>query len=412
MLLHWIWLSTLQDVHDRDKLTLLRHFHDPEDIFYAEPEAFSVVEELTEDIIQALQNKNLKQAYAILDVCEKKDIHICTYHDGAYPGKLKNIADPPLVLYYKGHLPDWDNRPVVAVVGTRNATPYGLNAARHIGTQLAQCGGIVVSGMAAGIDGSAISGALRSDGTVVGVLGCGVDVVYPASHKRLFADTERFGCLISEFSPGTPPLKWNFPKRNRIISGLSNGVLVVEAPAKSGALITARQAAEQGRDVFVVPGNIDVSTCAGSNALLREGAIAVSSGWDILSEYTNLYPTKIHGNTDLVQGEERLPVSEEYPALNVAQESETPRKNKKSERKNRKNSVDNSANTPYIDLQALSSQERHIVELIGEGALVDDVIAGSQLHSGVVLSTLTMLEIKGIVTRLPGKRVALQKRME
>ena len=179
------------------------------------------------------------------------------------------------------------------MVGTRHASPYGMTTAKKMGYQITKCGGIVVSGMAYGIDGMAMKGALTAGAPVVGILGCGAEMVYPPSNRPLFSDVENYGCIMSEFPPGTPPVKWNFPKRNRIISGMSCGVLVVEAPEKSGALITARCAADQGRDVFVVPGNIDVPTFVGSNRLLRDGAIAVSSGWDILSEYQMQFPDKI-----------------------------------------------------------------------------------------------------------------------
>ncbi len=414
MLLHWIWLATRPNMNERDKLALLRHFRDPEDVFYADKGAFSEVEGLTEDAFAALQDKNLKQAHAILADCTKKSIHICTWADGAYPGRLKNIADPPLVLYYKGTLPDFDSNPVIGAVGTRDATAYGMNAAKRMGGQIAKCGGIVVSGLAAGIDGAAIGGALSAGGTVVGVLGSGVDIVYPLSNRGLFADTERYGCLISEFTPGTPPMKWNFPKRNRLISGLSNGVLIVEAPAKSGALITARQAAEQGRDVFVVPGNIDVASCAGSNALLRDGAIAVTNGWDAVSEYVNLYPEKIRRYGRAVEPAGFTgAVMEEKPVQKVAQRAKTPAKSKPADRKEQKIIIDNGEKPPYSDIQdlfrGLSEQERKIGELIGNGEpLVDELIAQAGMPAGAVLSTLTMLEIKGVVKRLPGKRVAIQ----
>lgn len=420
MLLHWIWLSTRPNLHDRDKLALLRYFHDPEDIFYGEKDAFSVIDGLSTEAVESLCDKNVRQAHAILNECTAKDIRICTFNDAAYPGRLKNIADPPMVLYYKGRLPDLDSVPVIAAVGTRDCTAYGVNVAKRIGGQIAKCGGIVVSGLAAGIDAAAMAGALSADGIAVGVLGCGVDVVYPLCNRSLFADTERYGCLLSEFPPGTPPVKWNFPKRNRIMSGLSNGVLVVEAPQKSGALITARQAAEQGRDVFVVPGNIDVASCAGSNSLLRDGAIAVGNGWDVVSEYQSLYPDKIRrydrpvepaGFVDDVmasaaESEKSLP--------KVAQKPRTPSKKKHSDNKKEKITIDNLEKPPYSDVQDplrdLNDRERNIAELIGnDELLVDDLIAKANLSAGVVLSTLTMLEIKGVVRRLPGKRVALRK---
>ena len=420
MLVHWIWLATRPSINDRDKYAVLKHFWDPEDVYYAEPEALKDVEGLSEQALESLGDKDLQAAEQILSQCMEKGIHICTYHDAAYPSRLKNIADPPIVLYYKGNLPDIDGNPVIAVVGTRHASAYGLGVAKRMGYQIAKCGGIVVSGLAYGIDGVSMSGALTAGGAVIGVLGCGADIVYPASNRSLFADTERNGCLLTEFPPGTPPQKWNFPKRNRIISGLCCGVLVVEAPEKSGSLITARQAADQGRDVFVVPGNIDVPTFVGSNALLREGAIAVSTGWDILSEYTALFPDKIRKDTrpvrmagyadEVEQNEPEIDAKEKK----VAQTRRSPIKNKLKEDKKEKIPIDKEEKPPYSVLvdtlkQGLSEDEQRVVTLLEGGErLVDDVIAESEMSTGKVLAALTLLEVKGIVNRLPGKRVSLK----
>lgn len=411
MLVHWIWFSMRQNVSDRMKTELLRHFRDPEEIFYAGKEAFRNVEGLTEEGFASLQDKNLKSAEEVLRRCERESLNILTYQDAAYPARLKNISDPPVVLYYKGRLPDFDGSPLIGIVGTRQASLYGLTAAKRMGYQIAKCGGIVVSGMARGIDSAAMSGALTAGGTVVGILGCGADMIYPPSNKNLFADTERYGCILSEFVPGTPPIGWNFPKRNRIISGLSCGVLVVEAPEKSGALITANQALEQGRDVFVVPGNIDVPTCVGSNRLLREGAIAVGTGWDILSEYEAIYPDKIcreDGKVDL-----RAYPDEVRSQAKVAQKAETPKKNTVGKPKNDKKVIDNEPQPPYSDVnkphEDLTPEQQSVLAVLGSGArLVDDVIAEVGLPTAKVLSMLTILEIKGIVKRLPGKRVALK----
>lgn len=294
MLVHWIWLAHRPGVNDRMKAALLRHFQDPEDIFYADSGAFGHIDGLTAEAVESLQDKNLAPAEEILEACGRTKLHVLTFRDAAYPVRLRNIADPPVVLYYKGRLPELDALPVIGIVGTRKASAYGLTTAKRMGYQIGKCGGIVVSGMAYGIDGMAMAGALTAGQKTVGVLGCGADIVYPLSNKALFKDVEEYGCILSEFPPGYPPGKWTFPRRNRIISGLSNGVLVIEAPEKSGALITARMAAEQGRDVFVVPGNIDQPGFVGSNRLLRDGAIMVSSGWEVLSEYEGLYPDKLH----------------------------------------------------------------------------------------------------------------------
>lgn len=411
MLIHWIWLATRPHMNDADRLAVLSHFGNPEDIYFADEQAYTEVPQMTKQIAQSLREKDLHAAGDILQECVDLGIHICTYNDGAYPSRLKNIADPPMVLYYVGHLPDLDGTPVIAAVGTRRASPYGLNVAKRIGGQLARCGAIVVSGMAEGIDGAAASGALTAGGTVVGVLGCGVDVVYPTCNRGLFADVERHGCLISEFPPGTEPFKWNFPRRNRIMSGLSNGVLVVEAPQRSGALITARQAAEQGRDVFVVPGNVDVPTCVGSNALMRDGAIPVSNGWDVVSEYLSLYPDKIRTDKSFVQPAGFM--GKEIAEPKVAQKPQKPVKTEDPAETARKDSIDKQQSQPYYDnrdkFEALPENQRKIAEYLLDGEqLVDDVIASAQMPAGEVLSLLTLMEIQGIVERRPGKRVALK----
>jgi len=409
MLIHWIWLATRPVISDRQKLAVLDAFGDPEEIFYGDKARISNVAGITQAAMEALMDKNLTQAQEILDDCVEKNIHICTFHDAAYPVRLKNIADPPVVLYYKGNLTGLDNSPVIGVVGTRKASVYGLTTAKKMGYQIAKCGGILVSGLAEGNDGSAMAGALTAGGKVIGVLGCGVDVVYPAMHRSLYRDTEKNGCLISEFPPKTPPYKWNFPKRNRIISGLSNGVLVVEAPHGSGSLITAKQAADQGRDVFVVPGDIDVPTFHGSNALLRDGAIAVSSGWDVVSEYAALYPDKIRE-----EGKENLFLSTaEKPLPKVAQKPETPVRKSLFDRKKEKKPVDNPEKKTYSVQQdilaSLSQEERDLLKPLQQGeVLVDDLIAASGMSTGDVLGMLTMLQIRGVVELLPGKRVALK----
>ena len=414
MMVHWIWLATRPSVSDRLKVELLHHFQDPENVYFADPDSYRQVEGLSEEALDALKDKDLQPAQQILEDCRREKLQILTYQDAAYPNRLKNISDPPLVFYYKGRLPDFDGLPLIGVVGTRSASPYGLTVAKRMGYQIARCGGIVVSGMAYGIDGMAMRGALTGGGAVVGVLGCGADQIYPVSNRSLFADTESYGCIMSEFPPGTPPIARNFPKRNRIISGLSCGVLVVEAPEKSGALITARQAADQGRDVFVVPGNIDVPTFVGSNRLLRDGAIAVSHGWDILSEYEGLFPGKICkdlGQNQLQVSAEELAQSAETPAK-VAQKPRKPAKTKAAKPETEKKDVDKAASSPYSDvndiLPKLSPEEQTIVSAIGqEERLVDDVIAETGLPVGKVLATLTLLEVKGVVKRLPGKRIRL-----
>ena len=414
MLLLWIWFATRTGMGDKMKSVLLSHFEDPEAIYFAPELEFERFEDLSPAAVESMMDKDLTGCEAVLEQCREKGIHILTFQDAAYPARLKNIPDPPMVLYYKGSLPAFDELPVIGVVGTRKASAYGLTAAKRLGYQIAACGGCVVSGMASGIDGAAMKGALTAGGTVVGILGCGADVVYPASNRWLYADTEKYGCLLSEFPPGTAPLGRNFPRRNRIISGLSCGVLVVEAPEKSGALITARLSADQGRDVFVVPANIDVETAVGSNALLRDGAIPVSSGWDILSEYRYQFPGKIRENRSPVRltvNDEELSRERETPAK-VAQEPKKSGEKKPKLSLLRKKVIDNSEKSAYSDFKkthsALTADEQSIVSALEKGQrLVDDVIAELDLAPGVILAALTMLEIKGVVRRLPGRYVEL-----
>ena len=419
MLQHWIWLAHRPGLSDRMKVRLLEYFRDPEDIYFADGESYRHVDGLSAEAVEALNEKDLSDSQKVLEACRREKLHILTIRDAAYPSKLKNIADPPVLLYYKGQLPDFDAVPVIGVVGTRKASAYGMQTAKRLGYQIARCGGLVVSGMAYGIDTMAMSGAMTAGQPTVGVLGCGADQIYPPSNRGLFRDVENYGCILSEFPPGFPPARWTFPRRNRIISGLSNGVLVVEAPEGSGALITANHALEQGRDVFVVPGNIDQPSFVGNHRLLREGAALVSSGWDILSEYEALYPDKIHkdlrpSSQTVYPDEVKKVLSEQEKSLpKVAQKPELPGKSKPLKKILEKKSIDNRPSEAYSDVNTvfpkLSAEEQKIVSAIASGErLVDDVIAETGLTTGKILALLTMLELKGVVKRLPGKRVCLK----
>ena len=419
MLVHWIWFAHRPGLTDRMKLALLEHFPDPEEIYFSDSGLFDHIEGLTPEAKESLLDKVLTAAEETLEICRREKIHLLTFRDAAYPARLKNIPDPPVLLYYKGILPDLDGTPVIGVVGTRKASAYGLTTAKRMGYQIGKCGGIVVSGMAYGIDGMAMAGALTAGAAVVGVLGCGADIVYPASNRALFQDTERYGCILTEFAPGVPPLAYHFPKRNRIIAGLSCGVLVVEAPEKSGALITARQALDQGRDVFVVPGNIDVPSFAGSHQLLRDGAIPVFSGWDAVSEYQALYPDKVCKDTapasqTAYPDEVIRAAADEKTTVKVAQKVCQPKKKESSAEKSCKKIIDKEPSAPYIDLNdtlpKLSVEESSIVSALKNGErLVDDIIAETGMSTGKLLAQLTMMELKGVIRRLPGKRIALKK---
>ena len=348
MLLYWIWLSRCKGLSLNKRLELAARWGDPKTVYEQADVA----------------DKDLAPAQMILDDCGRMGVQVLTIGDGAYPQRLKAIAEPPMVLYYKGVLPDFDREVAIGVVGTRRASAYGLLSAEKLARQMAERGGLVVSGMAAGIDAQAGWGALRAGKPTVAVLGGGVDVIYPTANRELYRAIEAQGCLISEYPPGTKPASWTFPQRNRIISGLCLGVLVVEAPEKSGTMITARDAQKQGRDLYVVPGHIDSEFCVGSNLLLQDGAQLVTSGWDVLRNYTGQYPDKL--------GTAPQPVAPKpKPAAATSDEQAI--------------------------LNTLSQGERHY----------DDIITDSGLDPQKALAVLTMLEIKGVVKTLPGRRAIL-----
>ncbi len=229
----------------------------------------------------------LKYAESNLDfselerVCKRKRIKIVTYFDRGYPEILKSIHDPPLLLFYKGVLPEGSFNGV-GVVGSRRSSFYGLKIAEEISSGLAEAGIWVISGMAAGIDSASHKGAINGGGKTIAVLGTGVDICYPSRNRMLYGKIIENGAVVSEFFPGTEPFPWNFPKRNRIIAGFSKGVVVVEAAKKSGSLITAGLALDSGRDLFAVPASPFNPNGAGTNSLIKDGAYLVTSAKDII----------------------------------------------------------------------------------------------------------------------------------
>ena len=404
MLLHWIWFAELKNMTLLQKHKLLERFHDPEELYHT---AEAGLKDVSENLRQALEEKDLRPAEKILRSCKDKGIGILPVTDSAYPARLRNTIDAPIVLYYSGILPDWDAMPAIGVIGTRKASAYGLQVAWQMGMQIALGGGLIVSGGAKGGDAAAMQGAVDGNCPTVGVLGGGVDVWYPACNRKLFASVVEKGCLISEYPPGTEALPWHFLERNRIISGISNGVLVVEAPSKSGALNTVQHALEQGRDVFAVPGNINTDTCAGSNALLQDGATPVLSGWDVLRVYETLYPGKLRKITGTpMQSGERT-------GAKVAQNPATPVKNQNSQQNLNKKPIDNQKISTYSELNkkdpALSDGEQAVLALLTRDPQEPaELIAKLDMPSGKVLSALTMLTVKGIVQKHPGGRISLK----
>lgn len=409
---YWLWFSEIRGIPRQDLLAVLEHFGSPEEVYFAgEAEYRNILSQGWEPLL----NKSMGEVRGILRCCEENGFSVLTMQDSQYPSRLKNIYDPPFVLYVKGKLPDLNNEAAVAVVGTRSCTPYGVVTAEKLSYEMARCGGTVVTGLARGIDTAAAKGALRAGGKVIGVLGCGLDIVYPRSNESLFEDVAATGAIITEFKPGTPPEGRNFPIRNRILSGISLGVTLIEAPERSGALITAGLALEQGRDVFVAPGNIDAPSCRGSNGLLKEGAYPVFSGWDIMSQYAAAFPDKIR-DPDGVKlraldndARDALVEGEMAEAGKRAAKKPAPEKAPKPENREKttKKGIDNDKEPGYIEIpvdpESLTLDERSVLEAFHGKTHVDDLISGSGLPAQAVMSALTMLEIQGLITQEPGK---------
>ena len=360
---YWIWLSTRTGIGPARVKRLIDYFGSPENVYTAKDRDYYDVEGVKPMDIKWLMIKELDSANKILFSCEEIGCKIIALQDSSYPERLSNIYDPPTVLYVKGNLPSIDDKPVVGVVGSRSCTPYGIRTAENVSCKLSENGIIVVTGLARGVDTAATRGALRGGTYTIGVIGSGLDIIYPPENKQLYEDVASAGAVISEYPPGTPAVKQNFPARNRIISGLSLGVAVIEAPKRSGALITAARALEQGRDVFSLPGNVDAIACEGSNKLLREGAIPFMSADDIIDEYIELYPEKIN--------------------ISV---------------KHTQKPFDNTSKVEYIDLgnllDKLDGDEKAIVESIGNGSKnIDEIIIDTGFPAQKVLASMTMLEL-------------------
>ncbi len=375
----WLALALVPGVGSSHFIKLLARFRSPGEVLRASEGALREVvgPALAQRVHQYKDVVDIEEQLRAMDRCNAT---LVTLEDAAYPLRLAEIYDPPLVLFCRGQLKERDAR-AVAIVGTRRASPYGLRMAEKLGGELAAHHLAVVSGMAAGIDAAAHRGAMAAGGRTVAVLGCGVDVVYPPQHAGLVEEIAAHGCVLSQFPMGMQPLKGNFPFRNRIISGLSAGTVVVEAPMQSGALITARQAAEQGREVFAVPGQAGLPGSAGPHALIRQGAKLVESAEDILYEL-NL-PEELPGALADVESSDAL--SSAMPDLPTPPPFET----------------------EAGAAAAVSTVEQRILASLAQnGSFVDEIASKCRISVSEALSSLTLLELKGLIRQFSGKRFA------
>ena len=379
---YWVWLAECRGLSNQTRLALLRHFGSPEDVYYADAGELSLAEGMTRPQLAALEEHGLDKAEQVLADCQRLGLRILTVQDAEYPGRLQNIYDPPCLLYVRGRLPAFDEEAAVAVVGTRNCTPYGISCAEKLGYGLTRGGAVVVSGLARGIDAAASRGALRAGGVTVGVVGNGLDVPYPYENRYLYEDIAAAGVLLSEYPPGTQPARSHFPARNRILSGLSVATLVVEAPEKSGALITAETAMEQGREVFAIPGPIDAPASMGCNRLIQDGAGLVADPWDILRGFVERFPDKLRQ-----EGAAERPAALGYQARQKPEAKNVP---------------------PVLDpvKSGLTDDQIALLRTMDseEPMLVDELIEATAIPTRRVLSALTLLEMEQLVTQHSGKR--------
>ncbi|MGN1030003.1 MAG: DNA-processing protein DprA [Butyricicoccaceae bacterium] len=381
---HWLWLAHRPGCSALTADRLLIEFGSPEAVWEADRRQFQELDWLRRQQIDSLCSKGLDNAQHTLEYCAEKDIDLLTLEDEGYPERLKNIPDPPPVLYVRGRLPDPEKLPI-AMVGTRKASDYGMRAARWLSANLARSGCVIVSGMALGIDGMANRAAVEFGGETIAVLGSGVDVCYPSEHSELMERILAHGAVISEFQPGSAANGRNFPIRNRIISGLSAGVVIVEAPKRSGALITADCALEQGRDVFAVPGNLNEPNSAGTNGLIRQGAAElITCAADILEQYRGITVQREHRSAaEPLSERKQVRIEPELPETHIP-EADVRQPVPEEKR-------------PQFPL---SAEERRVLKAVRAGAdSVDAAAESTGFSAAQILGIVTVLEMNDLVAR-------------
>jgi len=408
---YWLWLAGRKGLAGQSAMRVLNHFGSPEQAYFADREEYRLISGLSAGAFNSLEDKSLDAANKIMGDCDRLGIRMLTLQDSAYPERLASIHQPPMVLYLKGRDVCFDEEAAVAIVGTRDCTPYGVWAATKLSMELTECGALIVSGMAEGIDAAALRGALKAGGPVVSLLAGGMDIVYPKEHRGLYEDVVSVGTLISEYPPGTPHLGAHFPVRNRIISGLSAGVVAVESKRFGGTMYTVGHALDQNREVFAVPGPIGSVYSEGTNKLIQEGAAKlVMCAEDIICELIHQYP----GRLNL---EKRADPVVQSQRIASAVEAVSPSAEKPAQKADNSQKVDSEADVKYIDWQEckenLSDEQLVVLQAMGEKLYrADDLVEITQLPARRVLSAITMLQVKGYVAEENGKRFRASVRLK
>lgn len=397
---YWLWLTTRKGVGQRGILRLLDYFGSPERVYFALREDFEPIAGLSAQTVDSLMDKSMEESDAILGRCDELGVQIMTFQDSDYPERLRQLDDPPVVLYILGHRIRFDEEAAFGIVGSRTPSAYGQEVAPMLGLELARHGALLVSGIAQGIDSLALRGALKGGGRVVSVLAGGVDVPYPRENRYLYQDVAAVGALISEYPPGTRHKGEHFPIRNRLISGLSLGVVAVECTRFSGTMLTINHAVEQNRDVCAVPGSIFAPMSQGPNWLLQQGARPVTSGEDILMGYWDQFPQKlVHAPAmDPDQMRERLGSPPKTPKEAAKPEPPPEPKEEKPKR-------------PKVSLaqqrERFTDDQLVVLHAMLEGVdTADELVDRTQIPARRVLSALTMLQVDGAAEQRPGGRYA------
>lgn len=390
---YWLWLSSA-GLSPRAKAGLLERFGDAEAVFRAPEGAYAETQGVTKAEASILEARDLSLAADIYEECRKQNIQIISLQDAAYPKRLKHSFSPPVVLYVKGDIASIDRYAPIAVIGTRKCSAYGERMGRNLGGEIARSGGAVVSLLTSRIECAAAEASLEEGGLCVGVLG----TPHERETRPLAARVAERGALISEYPPFTRTVSAFFRERNRIAAALSVGVLVVEAPEKSGTRLFVEEAAELGREIFAVPGNADSENSSGTIRMIQDGAKLVTNGWDVMSEFEALYPETVH----YVPGRVKTASPTAETAAPSTENAEAPVKK----------SIDKPTENAYIDLSkqlaGLSETQLKIVAAIDRDAKhIDDIIEKTGLPTAVVLAQLTMLEVKRCIRREPGHRFSV-----
>lgn len=431
--LYYIWLNTRLSPGSPTAKLLLEQYGDIEKIYRASPADLAAFE-LNAREAARLQNKDTEEAERLYQYCESERIGLLCYDNPYYPGRLKAIDNPPPLFYYRGKVELLDDHPCIAMVGTRSCSEKGFRTAYRMAYKAASYGAVVINGLALGTDTACMKGALDAGGYAVGLLGCGIDRIYPAQNDELFRRLSRQGLILSEFPPYTRPEARNFPVRNRVISGLSVASVIFEGAENSGALITAAHALAQGRRIFALPGDVNDPLYAGPLSLLKDGAQLVTDAEDIMTEYSLKFPHRInvHTRVTVPSGSENAAVTEAFSAAALEKNASAPAERhlprpakapsfKTAGAKKRHDAPEtdlpsesvlqaeldaaSSASEPQKDLSILSATEQKLYSFFTQQSVytVDELVAKG-LKIDDLLSSLTLLEVYGFVRMLPGGR--------